>query len=165
MRAACSRRPSITSPIEPLENRRLLSGTTVGADVLGLDDSAGARSFAASGLVVQSVALVKIEGTFSGHYVSSNYGKNTLTFVITHDTHTGHFVGTLTVATPGGTLTGSAKGVIRTDKHVSISISGPQITGTFTGNASHTGGSFYGSYSVKVGGKINDQGTYHVGKA
>lgn len=110
--------------------------------------------------VAESTQPVKVEGTFVGHYQSAHYGKSTLTFVITHDTHTGHFTGTVDITRLG---TANVKGVVGTNHHIDVSFDSSGESGIFTGTASHTGGSFYGSYTVS--GAVNDTGTYHVGKS
>lgn len=150
--------------VESLEGRRLMSASSIGADVLDLDASGNAQDFVPMNFVTESTKLLKIEGTFVGHYISNNYPKNTLTFYITKCTHTGHFTGSVAIDSQIGTLMGSVSGKVLASKHVSISVSGKAINGTFTGTASHTGGSFYGSYSVSGKG-FSDTGTYHVGKA
>lgn len=150
--------------VESLEGRRLFSASSVSADVLGLDEPANTQDFAALNFVTESTKLVKIEGTYVGHIQSEHYGKGTATFNITHDTHTGHFVGSVQLTASGSTIVLSVSGKILSSHHVSIAVSsGSKESGTFSGTASHTGGSFYGSYSIS--GVINDTGTYHVGKA
>ena len=146
--------------VESLEGRRFLSQSSIAADVLDLGSAAASQT-----LSTLSVQPVKIEGTYSGHFVSEHLGKSTLVFTITHDTHTGHFVGTAVInARSVGTLTGTIKGVVKVNKHTDVTFTGDGFTGTFIGTASHTGGSFYGSYAVSGKG-VSDTGTYHVGKA
>ena len=146
--------------IESLEGRRLLSAASIDSDVLGLDSGADTHDFTPLSFVTESVKLLKIEGTFLGHIQSAHYGKGTISFNITHATHTGHFTGTAEVTANGTTVPLEASGKITASKHVSISVSdGSKESGEFSGTASHTGGSFYGSYSVT--GTIKDTGTYH----
>jgi hypothetical protein len=147
--------------IESLEGRRLLSASSIGSDVLGLDSSSQTQDLKITNFVTESTKIIKVEGTYLGHYQSKNYGQSTINFIITHDTHTGHFVGTVEIARLG---TADVKGTVKASHHIDVSITdNSKESGTFTGTVSHTGGSFYGSYTVT--GTVNDTGTYHVGKA
>ena len=154
-------RACTTSPFESLESRRLLSASSVAADVLQLtpDDSVRTESF----IVPLAVTLVKIEGTYLGHYVGKHLGKDTLQFNITHFTHTGHFKGSVIVgSTSGATAAAITSGVIHSNRHMDIEFSNNAYHGTFIAIASHTGGSFNGTFTV--GGVVSDTGTFNAAK-
>jgi hypothetical protein len=132
------------------------------ADVLGLTppDSLKVES------VIQplSIALVKIEGTYNGHYVGKHIGKGTLQFDITHFTHTGHFQGFVFVSNSSGSTTATiTTGVVHSNRHVDIDASNKKLSLAFVGIASHTGGSFAGTFTVS--GAANDTGTFNAAKS
>src|SRR5690349_15255576 len=85
--------------IESLENRRFLS-STVAADVLDAPPAVAAEAISVKADSLTTLAVsqpVKIEGSYVGHYVAAKFGKGTMSFHITHDTHTGHFTGTYSI--------------------------------------------------------------------
>jgi hypothetical protein len=157
-----SPREGTTSPFESLESRRLLSASSIAVDVLQLtpDDSVKTESV----IVPLAVKLVKIEGTYLGHYVGKHLGKNTLQFDITHFTHTGHFKGSVIVGSKSGATAASiTSGVIHSNRHMDIDFSNNAYHGTFVAIASHTGGSFNGTFTVS--GVVSDTGTFNAAKS
>jgi hypothetical protein len=159
MFALFSRRIASTSSVrtfqvETLENRQFLSVSSIASDVLTLD--------ARTPMAAESTSIVRIRGIYSGKYNIKGV-KEPLTFEVTKCTHTGHFTGTVQFTLGSHNYIATLKGVIRSNLHLDISFNGGSFTGTMTGIASHTGGSFAGDYTVT--GAINTSGTYHAAKA
>jgi hypothetical protein len=148
--------------IESLEGRRLLSASAIATDVLELTPTDPIK--VESVVVPLSVTLVKIEGTYNGHYNGHHVGKGTLQFDITHFTHTGHFKGEVFVRNSSGSInTTITSGVIHSNRHVDITASNPALSVSFVGIASHTGGSFSGTFTAT--GAVNDTGTFNAAKS
>ena len=127
-----------------------------------LDFDALAASFN-SGFVTESVKIVKLEGSFAGHYVDNLTGEHVLSFDITHCTHTGHFTGTATFTNSKGKFPSDVTGVIRSNHHLDLTFVGTGFSGSMTGIASHTGGSFGGDFKSITDG-VHSSGTYKVAK-
>ena len=143
-----------------------MSGSSIAADVLQLTPSGQSDTeFKAEGVIVPETAkLVKIEGTYKGHYVGAKLGKNTLEFDITHFTHTGHFGGGVFInSKDGSTAATITSGVIHSNRHLDIIFSNKAVSGTFIAIASHTGGSFIGHFTVT--GSVKDTGTFNAAKS
>jgi hypothetical protein len=149
--------------LEPLEGRRMLSVSSIADDVLQITSD---DQFKTEAVIVPATAkIVKIEGTYVGHYDGKKLGKHTLQFDITHFTHTGHFKGNVFIGTTSGGTTAAAitSGVVHSNRHVDITYANNAFNGTFVGIASHTGGSFNGHFTVT--GAVKDSGTFNVGKS
>jgi hypothetical protein len=170
-RRATSRVPFAHSfHIEQLETRRLLSASVVsliglddGGDVVDRHDPPTALSASVSASIEPLAAkIVKLEGTFNGHYFSTTTGEHPLKFSITHCTHTGHFVGVATFTNAAGKFPADVTGVIRSNFHLDLTFIGSGFQGTMTGISTHTGGAFSGDYTVT--GDVTGHGTYKVAK-
>jgi hypothetical protein len=133
--------------------------------VNALDFSLLASEYGAtlSPITTLATKLLKLEGAFSGHYTSTTTGTHAITFDITSCTHTGHFTGTAEFTNDQGKFPATVKGAISASHHIDLSYSGADFSGTMTGNATHTNGSFSGDYANTTGPVSH--GTYHVAKA
>jgi len=140
--------------VEHLENRQLLSVSSIAADVLSIDSRPP--------MAAEATSIVRIRGTFTGKYVIGGK-KEPLVFDVTKCTHTGHFTGTVTFTLGSKNYPATLKGVIHSNLHLDITFSGDGFSGSMTGIASHTGGSFAGDYTVTGG--LNTTGTYKAAKA
>ncbi len=154
--------------LESLEGRRLLSTSSLAADILSIESDPTTKTITIppiASIVPATAKIVKIEGTYTGHYVGEKLGKNALQFDITHFTHTGHFKGFVFIdSKSGNAATTITSGVVHSNRHVDIAYSEAKVvSGTFVGIASHTGGRFNGHFTVT--GAVKDSGTFNAGKS
>jgi hypothetical protein len=152
--------------LESLEGRRLMSAS-VAEDILTIETP----SFTFTTQAAATFTITKVKGEYDGHYTSTDnpeVGKDTIFFTISHVTHTGHSAGSVIINThPFGKLTGSVTGVAKTNRHVTLDITGKYKSDTYTaefkGIASHTAGSISGTYTITGG--LTDTGSFHIGKS
>jgi hypothetical protein len=143
--------------LESLETRRLFSG-------LLPVSRAVTPKLPLAGVVETTAPSTLLHGILTGHYTAEDQAMPLgLILKIKHHSASNHIRGTITFKSPSGNIVADFTGRLSHTRHLSITITGDDFTGSMIATVSHTGGLIKGTYEVS--GTFASVGTFRVSKA